>query len=284
MEVKDVIGRRELIVSTLAVLGSAAARLQWARPPLGVQLYTLRNLAVNYLPLVLTSIRAIGYEEVEPYWDVYSHPAPELKRIIHDHGLRVPSGHFDYKGLEAKIDYAAALGVEWMICPMLPKAMWYSLDGFKQAADQFNQWGEKVKSAGMRLGFHNHNYEFRRFGDATGYDTLVSLTDPNLVCLEMDCYWVAEAGQDPVQLLKKLGSRIQLLHLKDRRPGFPTSQVKNRKAEHFAPVGVGTLDWKAILRAAEENGIRHMYVEQDSGKPEPTESIRISYENLQRLM
>jgi len=279
------IGRRKFMVSTIAALGSAAAgNLQWTRPPLGVQLYTLRNLAVNHLPLVLTAIRLIGYEEVETYWDIYSHPAPELKRIIQDHGLRVPSGHFDYKGLEAKIDYAVALGVEWMICPMLPKAMWNSLDGFKQAADQFNQWGEKVKSAGMRFGFHNHNYEFRRFGDTTGYDTLLSRTDPSLVCFEMDCYWIAQAGQDPVQMLKKLGSRIQLLHLKDRKPGFPTSQVKDRKAEHFAPVGTGALDWKTILRAAEENGIRHMYVEQDSGEPPPTESLRISYQNLQGLM
>jgi sugar phosphate isomerase/epimerase len=113
---------------------------------------------------------------------------------------------------------------------------------------------------------------------------LLSRTDPNLVCLEMDCYWIAEAGEDPVEMLKKLGTRIQLLHLKDRRAGFPTSQVKNRKAEHFAPVGAGTLDWKAVLHAAEENGVRHMFVEKDSGDPPPLETLRISYQNLERLL
>ena len=282
------IGRREFMVSTIAAISSAAAHNlsqgQVHRRPLGVQLYTVRTQAAKDLPGVLSSIRQIGYEEVETYWDVYSRPAAELKRMIRDHGLRVPSGHFDYDGLEAKIDYAKALGVDYMICPMLPKAMWTSLDGFKRAADQYNKWGEQVKRAGMRFGFHNHNYEFRRFGDTTGFDALISRTDANLVCMEMDCYWIVQAGQDPVEMIKRLGGRIQLLHLKDRKAGFPTSQDLNEQAEHFAPVGAGTLDWKSILHAAEENGIRHMYVEQDSGEPPPTESLRISYQNLQRLL
>ena len=284
------IGRRKFMVSTIAAMSSAAAHnlsqghLQVHRRPLGVQLYTVRTEAAKDLPGVLAAIRQIGYEEVETYWDVYSRPAAELKQIIQDHGLRVPSGHIDYDGLEGKIDYAKALGVDYMICPMLPKAMWTSLDGFKQAADQYNKWGEQVKRAGMRFGFHNHNYEFRRFGDTTGFDALISRTDANLVCMEMDCYWIVQAGQDPVEMFKRLGGRIQLLHLKDRKAGFPTSQDLNEQAEHFAPVGAGTLDWKHILRAAEENGVRHMFVEQDSGELPPTESLRISYQNLQRLL
>ena len=138
-----VIGRREFMVSTIAALSSAAnvKIAQAHRRPLGVQLYTVRTEAAKDLPGVLAAIRQIGYEEVETYWDVYSRPAAELKRIIRDHGLRVPSGHFDYDGLEGKIDYAKALGMDYMICPMLPKTMWTSLDGFKQAADQYNKWG-----------------------------------------------------------------------------------------------------------------------------------------------
>ena len=280
------IGRREFIVSTVAALGSAAnfSFAQTHKRPLGVQLYTVRAEAAKDLPGVLAAIRQIGYEEVETYWDVYSHPATELQRIIRDHGLRVPSGHFDYEGFEAKIEYARTLDVDYMICPMLPKSMWTSLNGFKKAADQCNKWGELVKSAGMRFGFHNHNYEFRRFDDTTGFDALISQTDAHLVCMEMDCYWIVQAGQDPVEIFKRLGNRIQLLHLKDRKAGFPATQELNDQAEHFAPVGAGTLNWKAILRAAEDNGVRHMFVEQDSGEPPPIETLRISYQNLQGLM
>src|SRR5438270_2639661 len=78
--------------------------------PLGVQLYTVRTMAEADLPKVLAEIRKIGYEKVELYWNVYTHPAPELKKMIADAGLRAPSGHFDYDGLAGKLDYAKELG------------------------------------------------------------------------------------------------------------------------------------------------------------------------------
>ena len=167
---------------------------------------------------------------------------------------------------------------------MLPKSMWDSLDDFKRAADQFNRWGEEVHRRGMAFGFHNHNYEFRSFGDKTGFATLMERTDSKLVCLEMDCYWIVQAGRDPLQIFDDLGSRIRLLHLKDRKPGFAASQELNAEAEHFTEVGSGTLDWKKILAAAERNGVEHLFVERDSGSIPALESIRISYDNLQRIM
>ena len=291
--------RREFLVSSMAVLGTAAttgwaqaAATETKKRSLGVQLYTVRDQAVKDLPGVLAAIRKIGFEEVETYWDVYSRPAAELKRLINDHGLRVPSGHFDYEGLEGKLDYAATLGVEYMICPMLPKAMWTSLDGYKKAADQFNLWGEQAKKRGMRLGFHNHNYEFHNLGHAAkgsssagvlGFDTLMSRTDPSLVCLEMDCYWITQAGRDPIAMFKTLGNRIEMLHLKDRKRGFPPSQKLNSAAEHFTPAGTGTIDWKSILAAAQRNGVRHMFVEQDSGGV-PLENVATAYKNLQPML
>lgn len=280
------INRRAFVFSSIALLGYAATKsfAQSMKRPLGVQLYTVRKQVKHHLPDTLAAIQQIGYQEVETYWNIYSHPAAELKRMINDHGLRVPSGHFDHKGLEGKLDYAATLGVDYIICPMLPKRMWTSSDGFKQAADQFNKWGEKIKGMGMRFGFHNHNYEFRRFGETTGFDILLSRTDPTMMCLEMDCYWITQAGQDPLQMLKTLGNRIQLLHLKDRKAGFPTSQTLNKQAEHMTPVGTGTIDGKNILAAAQQNGVAHMFVEQDSGDLPPLEELRISYKNLQPLL
>jgi sugar phosphate isomerase/epimerase len=287
--------RREFLVSSMALLGTTstagwalAAAAKTKTRPLGVQLYTVRDQAAKDLPGVLTAIRRIGYDEVETYWDVYTRPATELKRLISDHGLRVPSGHFNYEGLESKLDYAAALGVEFMICPILPEQGWLLLDTYKAAADQFNRWGEQAKKRGMRFGFHNHNYEFRSFPDSakgttTGFDTLMSRTDPSLVCLEMDCYWMTQAGRDPLHMFKALGHRIELLHLKDRKPGFPPSQELNDAAEHFTPVGTGTIDWKSILAAAKSNRVRHMFVEQDSGGV-PLENISTSYKTLEAIL
>lgn len=280
------ITRRRFIQASAGALAAAAtARNAFgAAQPIGVQLYTVRTLTRDNLSEVLAEIRKIGYDEVETYWDVYTHPAPELKRMIQDHGLRVPSGHFNYDGIEGKLEYAATLGVEYLICPMLPPQMQTSLDGFKRAAEQFNKWGEQIKRMGMRFGFHTHNYEFHRYGDTTGFDVLVERTEPNLMCFEIDCYWVTQAGRDPVQMIEKLGSRVRLLHMKDRKPGFPTSTSLNAEASHFTPVGTGAIDWEAIIATAKRDGIRHYFVEQDSGPPAPLECLRISYKNLRPIL
>jgi len=252
--------------------------------PLGAELYTVRAETREDLPYVLDSIRAIGYEEVETDTSLYSRPAAELKQAISDSGLKAPSAQFDYEDLPAKLDYAAELGVKYAVCAILPESLRTSLDGFKRAAAALNAAGRQAKSRGMRLGYHNHNFEFRRFGGATGYDVLTSETDPSLVCLEMDCYWVVEAGRSPLELFESLGERIELLHLKDRKGGSAPSTELNDAAKHFAPVGMGTLDWGAILRAARASGVKHMYVEQDSGDLPPLQELKISYRYLRPLL
>lgn len=288
------INRRSFLQLSVAVAGRLAAPALFASElhahevrnglrNIGVQLYTVRQEAERDLPGTLEAIRKIGYTEVEAYLDIYDHPAAELRRTINDHGLKAPSGHFSYDELESKIDYAKALGLEYVICPMLPEGMRSTLDGYKRAADQFNAWGEKIRRAGMQFGFHNHNYEFRRLGETMGFQTLMKQTDPKLVCLEMDCYWITQAGRDPLQMFREYGERIKLLHLKDRKAGFPASQELNEAAEHFTEVGAGTIHWRDVLAAASKNDVTHMFVERDSGELPAMESLRVSYENLRKM-
>ena len=279
--------RRDFLRTSVATLAALAASKVFAAAPthrIGVQLYTVRDQAEKDLPGVLKQIAEIGYKEVEPYWNVYSHPAPELRKMVEDLGMSIPSGHFDYDGFESKLDYAHQLGVTYMVCPMLPQNMWTSLDGFQKAADQFNKWGQIVRQRGMKFAFHNHNYEFRDFGGTTGFQALLVGTDPKLVYLEMDCYWITQAGRDPVKMLHQHGDRIRLLHLKDRKPGFPPSHQLDEAAFHFTEVGSGTLDWKDILATAAKTGVEHYFVERDSGDLPAMESLRISYRNLQKIM
>ena len=281
--------RRDFLRSAAALAGSVGAgRILAAaprpQPRLGVQLYTVRRQAEADLPPLLKQIRTIGYDEVETYWNVYSHPAKQLRSMIIDAGLRVPSGHFDYAGLPDKLEYAKELGVSFVVCPILPENLRTSADAFHRVADQFNQWGERARSMGMRFGFHNHNYEFRSLEGTTGYQILVERTDPKLVCFEADCYWLTQAGQDPVAMLEKLGKRVRMLHLKDRKPGAATSQELNKAAEHFTEVGNGSINWKKVLSTAEKLEIEHLFVEQDESERPPLESLRISYRNLSDLL
>ena len=279
--------RREFLTLTLA--GCATLALSdtvkaAVRQPVGLQLYTLRDMAESDLPKTLQHIRAAGYDEVELYWSVYKHPAAELKRMISDHGLRAPSGHFDYEGIETKLDYAKELGVENVICPMLPKSQWTSAEGFRTAAKKFNQWGAEVQKRGMKFGFHNHNYEFKKFGDKTGLEILMAETDPKLVQLEMDCYWVTQAGGDPVALMDRYRDRVRMLHIKDRKAGFPTSQDLGEAAEHFAEVGTGTIHWEPIIAKAKSIGVKHFFVEQDTIVGDPIQSVKTSYSHARALL
>jgi sugar phosphate isomerase/epimerase len=279
--------RREFLQFSAAAAGTLAlsdlAFAELKKFPVGVQLYTVRQQAESDIQATLAHIAMIGFNEVETYWNVYTNPAPKLRKWIVDNGMSVPSGHFDYDGLATKFEYAKELGVKYMICPMLPKDMQNSADAFKKAAAQFNKWGETAKSMGMQFGFHNHNYEFQKFGNVTGYDILTNEADANLVCLEMDCYWITQSGNDPVAMLKKYGSRIQLLHLKDRMKGFPTTQALGPQSEHFTEVGSGTIDWLTVLETAQQTGVKHFFVERDNGSLPPFESLRQSYQYLSEL-
>lgn len=281
--------RREFLAGTLAGLTTASlAPLAFATrpaPPLGVQLYTVRKQVDANLAGTLAAIRKIGYRTVETYTSQANKmTAQELRKAIQDAGLTVPSGHFSYDGFDTKFDYAKQLGLEFVVCSSVPKSIGNSLDGFKRAAEQYNTWGAKAKQMGMQFAFHNHNSEFHSFNGTTGFDELMKETDPALVQWQMDCYWVAEAGQSPVAMLRKYGHRITTLHLKDRKAGAAPSVELNAKSQYFTEIGNGTLDWKKILRLAEKQGVRYMFVEQDTTERPPIESLQISYDNLQKLL
>lgn len=275
------------LLPTLALAGNRT----WAAAghiPIGVQLFTVRKEAQQDLPRVLEQIARIGYQEVEAYDGLYSTPAATLSHIVVDAGLTVPSAHFSYNDLGAHFNYAKELGVSWMVCSMIDPSLWGSAQGFATAAKQFNEWGQRAKELGLRFAFHNHDYEFRPFSTEqagkTGYDVLLESTDPNLVFFEVDCYWVAQAGIDPVALLRRLGPRLKMLHLKDRKAGFPPSFAMNQDSAHFVPVGSGTLDWKAIIAEGKRLGVEHDFVEQDQTAIPPIDALRKSYDYLSRIM
>lgn len=271
-----------LLLPAVSMAGSRAFALQPV--PLGVQLYTVRKEAERDLPKVLDQIARIGYREVETYAGIYTYSAAALRHLIESSGLTAPSGHFGYNDLGTRLDYAKELGLSWVVCSMIDQSLWGSAQGFEKAAKQFNAWGAQAKQMGMRFAFHNHDYEFRPLGGKTGYQILMAETDPSLVFFEVDCYWVAQAGHDPLALMRELGPRLKMLHLKDRKAGFPSSFNMNAAAAHFEPVGKGSLDWKAILAEGERLSVEHYFVEQDQTAVPPVEAIRESYRYLSSIL
>lgn len=279
------IARRQFLQLTAAA--AAATQMGWAEGTrsgarFGVQLYMVRSLLAD-LPETLALIHSIGYQSVETYPLVYNRPAAELKKQINDAGLVATSGHFDYDTLSERVDYAAELGLKYMICPWIPKPLQDSLDGFRQAAAHFNQVGERARKAGLRFGFHPHNYEFKPYeGGKKGFDVLMRELDP-AIRLELDIYWAVEAGQDPIEMLKSHRDRIELLHIKDRKAVAGVTYAPDEHAAHFTEVGKGSLDWKSILRVARSIGVHEFYVDQDGFDIPVAESLRDNWKGLAAL-
>jgi sugar phosphate isomerase/epimerase len=249
----------------------------------GVQLFMVRRQAPKDLAAVLRTIHQIGFAQIELYPIAYTYSAPELRRIIADSGLGAVSGHFDYVGLESKIDYAHQLGLEFMVCPMLPTDQWTSVEGFQKAAADFNRWGNAVKSAGMEFAFHNHDYEFKPLGDTTGFAELMKNTDPALVKLEFDMYWLTQAGQDPYAMLTRYANRVRLVHMKDRVANAPISYNIDASSDHFTELGQGTIAWPRLLAQARTQGVRYAFLDQDETSGPVFTSMKESYAYLSTL-
>jgi sugar phosphate isomerase/epimerase len=148
-----------------------------------------------------------------------------------------------------------------------------------------NKAGEKVKQAGLQLGYHNHAFEFEKGADgATVLDTMMTKWDRALVKLEMDVFWVSIAGIDPVALLQKYSGRVALMHVKDKAADAPTvtSEMKVPPTA-FKEVGSGSLDIRAILKAGEAAGVEHYFVEQDQTPGDPIASLKKSIAYLQQI-
>jgi sugar phosphate isomerase/epimerase len=276
--------------------------------PLGLQLYTV-GADFDKDPFgTLQKVAAVGYGQVE-LSPISKVPLKDLKKALSDNGLRNPSGHYqlpDLQGhLQERVDSAKELGEEYMIVSVpwvadpsrahsaagnqmegfLAMLNGLTMDDWKWNAEQFNQVGEQVKKAGLQLGYHNHNFEFRKIGDTTGYDEFLRLTDPELVALELDCGWVSVAGQDPVMYLKKYPSRYRLLHIKDFKKGFTPSTHLGPAADAAVPteLGRGAVDYSRILAAAPESAL--LFVEQEPPFKEmpALEAIKVDYDYLHNL-
>jgi len=266
-------------------LGSRALRGNPLGLPIGLELYTVRDELQKDFNGTLKKVAAIGYKEVELF-SFLQKPALEIRQAMADNGLVCPVAHYELSlepQLAREIEYAQKLGLRYMVVAWLKPEERRSLDDYKRHAEFFNRAGEETKKAGIQLGYHNHNFEFKTFGGVVPFDELLRLTDPQLVKIELDCFWMTWAGKDPVAYFKRYPGRYPILHIKDRKPGYGTSTDVDDKPGPFIEVGRGTVDWKPIFAAAPQGGVKHYFVEQDFCDRSPFESARISYEYLANL-
>jgi sugar phosphate isomerase/epimerase len=244
-----------------------------------LQLYTVRDLTAKDFAGTVKKVADIGYKFVELAGYGSAGNAKAARKALDDAGLKACSGHYAIEVLERNIQQvvedAQTLGIDTLVCPFLVENRRKDAKGYEATAKVLETAGSLLHGHGLILCYHNHNFEFQKFGDKTGLDIIFENTAPHLVAAEVDVYWVQHAGSDPVAVIEKYGERVRLLHLKDMAAG---------PEKRFAPVGTGTLKFDAILAAAKKAGVRWGIVEQDQtyGTP-PLEAIKASMENLKKL-
>ena len=269
--------RREFIGALLAAVIAppmAGPVLGKSVQAVGLQLYTVRDLLEQDFEGTLAGIAALGYRQVEFAGIVGPSPRQTLD-ILKRHGLVAPSSHIDYEKLEAELprvlQAANEMEQKFIVCGFLDESRRRNLDDWKRICRTFNAIGEQAGKAGLGFAYHNHDFEFRPLDGQVPYDLVLVETDPGLVRMEMDFYWMAKANRDPVPYFQRYPARFPLVHLKDMaRDGTITD------------VGSGVIDFKHILAYATLAGIDYLFVEHDN-PARPMQSIETSLRYLQQL-
>jgi len=207
-----------------------------------LQLYTLRDAIAQDLPGTIKKVAEIGFTQVEPYNFVAT--AKELGAALKENGLTAPSGHAPLMSHDQDEIFAAAkeLGITTVVDPYSPADKWQNAEDIQATAAKLNDAAKKGAEYGIRVGYHNHEWELEATVEGrTALEYLVEHLDPAVI-LEVDTYWVAVGGQDPVDILAKLGDRVKFIHIKD---GPLTTDTKAQQ-----PAGQGKVPVLDVIAAA----------------------------------
>jgi len=242
---------------------------------IGIQLYTVRDQMKADFEGTLARIAQIGYKEVE-FAGYFDRTPADVRAILERNGLTAPSTHMmsdNAEGWKKAVDLAKSVGHDYLVAPWIPEQKRMTLDGWKRVAEEFNRVGQVAKDAGIQFAYHNHDFEFPKMEGQVPYDVLLQSTDPKLVQLEIDLYWITKGGQDPLAYFARWPGRVPLVHVKDSLGG----------PEHkMVDVGQGKIEWRRIFAKREQAGIKHFFVEHDQ-PPQPFDDIATSYTYLKNL-
>ena len=308
---QTVVGAAGALVSATAAGRSliAAQTSPWATR-LGLQVYTVRDQLAKDFEATLAAVAEAGYKEVELFGSLGERTPQQVRAVLDRHGLTAPSTHI---GVSPGPDLAKQLE-GWQVmghrytavrvggprpagappggaggrasAPPPPN----TADVWRRQAQALNEVGTAGKKYGVRALIHNHIDEFAPLVGAagTGYDILLSETDPTVVSMELDIGWARLAGQDPIAMFKKHPGRYPLWHVKDTT-GLAAAVARpiaeRRLGANFVPVGAGDIDYKTLFALAPTAGLQHFFVEQDNAvEGDSLAAIRTSAQNLKRIL
>jgi len=239
---------------------------------IGLELYSLRHQLEKDPATAMAKVKQMGFREVE-LSGTYGMEFFQLIKLLAENRLSVVSYGADFQRLrdfpQRVADEARSYGARFVVCFWIP----HSADTFKmadanEAAFVFNNAGKVMAKNGLMLAYHPHGYEFNPHGEGTVFDQFVQQLDTRVVQLQMDVFWIKQAGQDPVALLKKYHNRWISIHLKDRQPGTPNSNNGKADDESNVVLGQGDVGIADLMKEAKRLGIQHFFIEDESSRSE----------------
>ncbi|HEX3386750.1 MAG TPA: sugar phosphate isomerase/epimerase [Mucilaginibacter sp.] len=248
--------------------------------PIGVQAYTYRNSFPSNIAVTLDTIKSLGITEMEG--PNPKNISPELfKKMLDERGISTPSMGADYgqivKDPEQFIKLAKLFGCKYIMVAWIPHGSTFTIDDAKKAVDDFNKVGKVLSENGITLCYHDHGYEFGPYDDGTLFDYIVKNTDPKYVSFEMDMMWTFHGGADPAKLLYKYKGRWKLMHLKDIRKGIANDLTGGTDTKNDVALGTGQINIPEVLKAAKAVGIKHYFIEDESGNHAAQIPVTIAY-------
>ena len=256
----------------------------------GLALYTVRDAMAEDAKATLKTVANIGYATIEAagYKDgsYYNMSPADFKNYLVTLNLTGVSTHQSSVTLDnaaVEMAHAKEAGFEYFVVPIPPMGLFnYDNDtntmsmtgGAKNLANILDELGLKAKNAGLKLLYHNHDFEFKKDEDGiVPIDYLLENCNPDLVNFQMDLFWVTKAGADPLAYFEKYPGRFKMWHVKDMN-----------QEGNFAPVGNGTIDFASILAQKEKSGMLYYMVEQDKTfTMKPLEAIKVSHKAIEHI-
>jgi sugar phosphate isomerase/epimerase len=264
--------RRQFLGGAIGT-GVSLANGEWNTAPargslrVGLELYSMRKELDRHVPEALSLVRKMGFTEVEVAM-LHGLSANEFAAALEAAGLKATSMAAGYEDLQSKLDLVKQRAEEflakWVVLAWIPHSGDFTVEIAKRVAREMNEWGESLGKDGRRLAYHPHGYEFRPEANGSAFDVLLKETNPRTVFFEVDTFWAEMAGQNCVQLITRLGSRVRLLHLKDLRRGAQTVFTGAAAEEDSVALGDGVIDWRGVLAAARRAGVERYFIEDDS--------------------
>lgn len=247
-------------------------------PVIAVQLYTLREFTKTPEDLKNTfhRVKSMGYNAVQ-----VSGIGPMDPQIVKDaadyEGLTICATHIGFDRLQNDLNNVISQHKLWNCryvgIGSMPESYRADREGYQRFAREASEYGRLLAKEDLTLIYHNHNFEFRKYDKVTGMDILLQESDPAALQFELDTYWVQAGGADPLQWIKKVKGRMEVVHFKDMA-------VNDHNQQIMAEVGEGNLNWADIISACREIGAKWFAVEQDVCQRDPFESLKISRDNL----